>query len=186
MGGSRLLHNSLPSLNQKVDWQWLWPPCPNLAEHLLLGCFGGGSNNGALPPELLNGAAPAAGDDPLAAFPPAPNDPVPKPTTAETVATETTQTAPKANCEALVEDLEQSIVDMNFCQADSDCVVGEGLCPFGCYLFHNKSIDFADYKPALDEYRDNCSPCTYKCASSPRAADRRCRNGRCVDVRYDS
>lgn len=162
---------------------------------VLTGCLGGsGANGGALPPELQGGGqTPATGTvdptDPLAEFPPLPTDTTPQPAPVEVdqpiSLTPDPSTSGAVNCEAVVADLERSIVDMNFCSTDSDCAVGEGSCPFGCYLFHNKVIDFSDYEPALKNYRDNCSPCEYKCASSPRATDRRCREGRCVDARFE-
>ena len=162
----------------------------------LTGCLGGSTApGGALPPELQGGGSQPSSTgtvdpvDPLAGFPPLPADvdSAPEPATNEEPISLTPETSPASatNCEAVVADLERSIVDMNFCSTDSDCAVGEGSCPFGCYLFHNKSIDFADYQATLKDYRDNCNPCEYKCASSPRATDRRCREGRCVDARFE-
>lgn len=88
------------------------------------------------------------------------------------------------NCEALTNDLETSFADMNFCNTNDDCQVARGSCPFGCYLFHNAAIDFADYQPALEAYQTSCNPCEYQCAEAPRAADRRCVEGRCIDARF--
>jgi hypothetical protein len=96
--------------------------------------------------------------------------------------TDTPQIA--ANCEALTQDLETSFADMNFCDSNDDCAVAVGSCPFGCYLFHNNKINFADYQTTLTAYQENCNPCTYRCAAAPRANDRRCIEGRCVDTRY--
>lgn len=159
----------------------------------LTGCLGGGGG-GALPPELQGGtpvgetSIPIAGD-PLAEFPPiSPTDPPSNPTPAPEpvdIISEPLLTHSNVDCEAVTADLETSFVDMNFCTTDSDCAVAVGSCPFGCYLFHNAAIEFDDYQPALTAYQENCDPCEYQCASAPRAADRRCREGRCVDARYE-
>ena len=161
---------------------------------VLTGCLGGGSNAPALPPELQSNplnttGLPPVGADPLAGFPPV-NDVLTDTETLpetepidEAVVVETEQTT-QANCEAIVADLETSFSDMNFCTEDADCAVAEGSCPFGCFLFHNAKIDFTDYQPTLDTYRESCTPCEYKCGTKPRVSDRRCLEGRCTDVRF--
>lgn len=159
----------------------------------LTGCLGGDSGQ-VLPPELnnpLNTDLPPVSGDPLAGFPPI-ETPLTTPSTQTTTpegtpkSTENQNAATAANCEALIVDLENSFTDMNFCNTDAECAVAEGSCPFGCYLFHNTKLDFSDYQESLDTYRESCDPCEYKCATKPRQNDRRCKEGRCVDTRYDS
>jgi len=161
---------------------------------LLGGCLGGGDKAPVLPPELQEGLPGSEGalppvSDPLAGLPLIEPIKSESPTKVDTQPQTALppEVAPTAalNCEAITQDLETSFVDMNFCDSDSDCAVASGSCPFGCYLFHNVAIDFADYQPTLTAYQNNCDPCEYKCASAPRASDRRCRSGRCVDARYE-
>ena len=160
----------------------------------LTGCLGGGDKAPALPPELQSNplnttGLPPVAVDPLSGLPPIIEKPA-ETTLPETDPVEEVETTPEptsttgANCEAIVSDLETSFSDMNFCSTDADCAVAEGSCPFGCYLFHNAKIDFADYQPTLDTYRESCTPCTYKCGTKPRVSDRRCKEGRCTDVRF--
>lgn len=172
---------------------------------VLTGCFSSEPKQ-VLPPELQGVdnpllTTPPETKDPLAEFPPI--EKTEPPTGEATVVPDTTETqtpekeeilpapvatnnAAKSDCQAIVADLESSFADINFCSSDADCTFAEGSCPFGCYLFHNKKLNFADYQPTLDEYKANCTPCAYKCASAPRQSNLRCREGRCVDVRYDS
>jgi hypothetical protein len=156
---------------------------------LIVGC-GGGSTPSALPAELLgnvdNSGLPPVSADPLAEFPlettpleVVVDEPVEVDTTEPVVAV-----AQNVSCEAITQDLETSFADMNFCETNDDCAVAVGSCPFGCFLFHNADIDFADYQPTLTAYQESCNPCEYQCASAPRATDRRCVEGRCVDSRY--
>lgn len=158
---------------------------------LIIGC-GGNSNAPALPPELQgtidNSGLPPLLVDPLSEFPLETTSP----TTEVEAAIETDlPTTPEVavvnsniSCEAITQDLETSFADMNFCETNDDCAVAEGSCPFGCFLFHNADIDFADYQPTLTAYQENCNPCEYQCASAPRVSDRRCVEGRCTDTRY--
>jgi hypothetical protein len=159
----------------------------------IVGC-GGNETPNVLPPELLgnvsNAGLPPISADPLAEFPIEALTPVTDTETAVEIETETEPTPPvlvanaNVSCEAITQDLETSFADMNFCDTNDDCAVAQGSCPFGCFLFHNVDIDFADYQPTLTAYQENCNPCEYQCASSPRPNDRRCVEGRCVDTRY--
>jgi len=162
-----------------------------LAAFLLTAC--GGQSQPALPPELqgtspLNNLPPVLAD-PLAEFPLETESLETPPeetaeTTPETTTPDATTPVVAGNCEAITLDLETSFADMNFCETNDDCSVAIGSCPFGCYLFHNSKIDFADYQPTLAAYQESCNPCEYKCAAAPRVTDRRCIEGRCVDTRY--
>lgn len=154
----------------------------------------GGDNRQVLPPELQGGplSTTPVTADPLSNLPFDPVAEVPiteeiseesSVAEAETPKPETTRLV-AGNCEALTSDLETSFADMNFCETNDDCQVAEGSCPFGCYLFHNAKIDFADYKDALTAYQEGCNPCEYQCADAPKASERRCVEGRCVDTRY--
>lgn len=152
----------------------------------------GGGNKQVLPPELQGGplVTENQGNDPLSNLP---FDPSVAPPESEAMPTEvleeageepTTKPLIAGNCAALTEDLETSFADINFCETNDDCAVAQGRCPFGCYLFHNSKIDFADYQEALTAYEEGCNPCDYQCAEAPKASDRKCVEGRCVDTRY--
>lgn len=155
-----------------------------------------GADRQVLPPELqgnpLASNLPSVSTDPLSDFPlPVVTPKTDTETQLETVLEETeiqtevpTEPIAETNCEVLTQDLETSFADMNFCNTNDDCAVATGSCPFGCYLFHNRKIDFADYQPALTAYQENCDPCVYKCAAAPQVNNRRCVEGRCVDTRY--
>lgn len=166
---------------------------------LVLTACGGGSQQ-VLPPELQgNGGLP--GETPINQNNGLPFDSSVQSPVSEEVAEEETEVASEtvaeitaetnsappriaSNCDAITADLETSFADMNFCETNNDCAVAEGSCPFGCYLFHNARIDFEDYQEDLKAYQDGCNPCEYQCSEAPRAADRRCVEGRCVDIRF--
>lgn len=156
----------------------------------------GSDKRQVLPPELQGGPLTNTSVDTQRSSN-LPFDPLVKPAAAEEIAEEPPReetkknvSSPKAaplmagNCEAITSDLETSFADINFCETNDDCQVAEGSCPFGCYLFHNAKIDFADYKDALTAYQEGCNPCEYKCAAAPKASERRCVEGRCIDTRY--
>ena len=164
--------------------------CALLLVTILVGC--GNSSAPALPPELQgtidNSGLPPVSADPLAEFP---LETTPLDTEVEVVIEadlpETPAVVvanPNVSCEAITQDLETSFADINFCETNDDCAVAEGSCPFGCFIFHNAALDFADYQPTLTAYQESCNPCEYQCASAPREKDRRCVEGRCTDARY--
>lgn len=163
---------------------------------LFLSACGSDDNRQVLPPELQGGPLTSTPVDTDTSsnlpFNPLVESPATEKISEETSTAETknekSSTASTSlmadNCEALISDLETSFADMNFCETNDDCQVAEGSCPFGCYLFHNAKIDFADYKDALTAYQEGCNPCEYQCAEAPKASERRCVEGRCVDTRY--
>ena len=137
-----------------------------LSAVLLVAC-GGTENRQVLPPELqgnpLGNTLPPVSTDPLSEFPLETTESVTEVESETVESAETVEVAEPnvtvaANCEALTQDLETSFADMNFCDTNEDCAVAAGSCPFGCYLFHNAEIDFADYQPALTAYQESCNP----------------------------
>ena len=79
------------------------------------------------------------------------------------------------------------ITAVNYCQADSDCVIGQGFaCPFGCYSLYNKAADLSQIKTELAKYVQVCPICAPECITTPETKDVKCRAGKCVNTRLDN
>lgn len=91
-------------------------------------------------------------------------------------ATSGTGLIPGASAHFNEEQLREFIVKAGECAEHRDCMVVQGKCPFGCYLFiHKKHEDFL-----LRELSEFQTECKYACANTRPGV--LCRKKRCVGV----
>lgn len=71
----------------------------------------------------------------------------------------------------------RQIESANYCEVDSDCVLGQYGCPFGCGVYINK--DESTKLGFITGVYDFLTPvdCIYDCISPPLSE---CRSGRCA------
>lgn len=81
-------------------------------------------------------------------------------------------------CNILENDIKQDLEEANYCEKDDDCVVVSFGCPFGCWNFVNKNIDLSPIKEKVEEYKNQCSGCLYKCGAPPENLI--CQNEKCT------
>jgi len=67
------------------------------------------------------------------------------------------------------------IKEANYCQTKEDCIEFQGQCPFGCYVYVNKS-ESERIKNLIDSYE---SRCIYSCIESPGYD---CAENKCVSL----
>lgn len=92
-------------------------------------------------------------------------------------------------CKEFEAKVDELLVDAASCNSDSDCIVDTENhlgCPFGCYLIRNKSFDVLLIKDTVNEYKNKCAVCKYKCPVAPEQKDIICKDNKCVDDRFTS
>ena len=97
------------------------------------------------------------------------------------------------SCDKLETKVKNLIVKANHCTKDDDCdllgVDYYGGCPFGCANLVNKNENFEPIKSYVIEYRQRKCPkseCMYKCGKVPALEDIKCKNNKCIDIRYEN
>lgn len=87
--------------------------------------------------------------------------------------------------------LKEEIIDLlkkaNYCKVDTDCLVlTEFWCPFGCYNLINKNTDLTEIREKIGKhYKFPGAGCKYKCPLPPKPEEVKCKNGKCIDTRYE-
>lgn len=71
--------------------------------------------------------------------------------------------------------IEMKIKEANYCQTKNDCIELQGQCPFGCYVYVNKS-EGERIKNLIDSYE---STCIYGCIES---SGYDCLENKCVSL----
>ena len=88
--------------------------------------------------------------------------------------------SPEEYCEETKLQLSEQVINANYCEVDSDCVLTDQVdCPFGCSILINKNVDMGPIKASIDDYRAACGNCEHDCQlfSEPYV----CRNNICFD-----
>ena len=89
-------------------------------------------------------------------------------------------------CSELEDKINELIKEANYCKEDSDCIIStEFWCPFGCYNLFNKDAGLTGIREEIKKYREKCQQCKYKCGLAPTAEDIKCKNSKCIDVRFE-
>lgn len=115
-----------------------------------------------------------------------PNPPINQTNINQNISVQTNANLNEDNCRQLEEQITALISAANYCQEDSDCVIGKGyLCPFGCYSLYNKAADLSRIKAAIAEYDQVCPKCAPECIPTPETKDVKCRAGKCVNTELD-
>lgn len=92
------------------------------------------------------------------------------------------------DCDKLEEQIKVLLGQANHCQRDSDCElvdVSLRCCAYGCYNLVNKNEDPSVIEEGAEMDKENCGRCHCNCLASPKAEEIKCRNGKCVDIRYE-
>ena len=87
-------------------------------------------------------------------------------------------------CEALEGEIGRLIDQMNSCNIDSDCIITEFGCPFGCYTLLHKDADEPRLQRKVANYKSTCSRCMYDCDVFPKQEEIKCVSNKCIDIRY--
>jgi hypothetical protein len=75
-------------------------------------------------------------------------------------------------CEDLYKEIDNDIINANYCKVDADCsvlILGAQYVDFGCYHFVNKEVDKNQFYKKMDVYNKKCSQSIDKCSPSPKA-----------------
>ncbi len=88
-------------------------------------------------------------------------------------------------CQELTKEINGMLTEANYCQSDTDCHKINLACPFGCYNLVNINTDTNAIGQANREFQDNCGNCLYKCSRNPEMEEIKCRNNKCIDIRFN-
>ncbi len=92
------------------------------------------------------------------------------------------------NCDNIEKQINELLKKANYCNADSDCKTSDVYlgCPFGCYNLVNKNSDLSGIKASGEVYGRICGNCVYRCQIKPTQEQIKCRNGKCIDNRFEN
>ena len=84
----------------------------------------------------------------------------------------------KLSCESFEQNFAELIEDSRDCNTDTDCVVTEFGCPFGCANAVNKN-KLPALQSVFSESAESCQSCLYDCGIGPATVLPVCRSGKC-------
>lgn len=88
-------------------------------------------------------------------------------------------------CQELTKEIKGMLDQANYCQKDTDCHTINLGCPFGCSNLVNINTDTNSIGQAYREFEDNCGICIYKCSRNPEPGEIKCRDNKCIDIRFN-
>jgi hypothetical protein len=84
-------------------------------------------------------------------------------------------------CKELEAKVELELDHVRACDADADCDVRSGSCPFGCYQAVNPKLATAKLEAATKAFTTaSCASCDYDCDEKPDSSRVHCVEHRCV------
>jgi hypothetical protein len=89
------------------------------------------------------------------------------------------------DCKELRDEIKNLLDQANNCQKGSDCKVISLGCPFGCHNLVNQNSDTSNISLAGNKYKENCGFCEYRCTIDPKPQEIKCRNNKCIDIRFE-